>query len=70
LAAFGVIASAWCVVCAFAYLVSPGFAKVFGLSWFDVPMVIFETSLGAWLVFRGLRPFGTAPREFRRDAAV
>jgi hypothetical protein len=63
LAAFGLIASAWCVVCAFAYLVSPGFAKVVGPSWFDVPMVMFETAIGAWLVFRGLRPSGTAPRR-------
>ena len=56
LAAFGVIASAWCVLCAFAYLIHPGFANTVGLSWFDEPMVMFEIAVGCWLLFKGLRP--------------
>ena len=55
LAVFGVISSAWCVFCALAYLVSPNFQNTIGLSWFDMPVVIFEIALGVWLLFKGLR---------------
>jgi hypothetical protein len=56
LAAFGVMSSAWCVVCAFAFIVFPHFDAVVNASWFDLPMVIFEMALGLWLLFKGLRP--------------
>jgi hypothetical protein len=56
LAAFGVISSAWCVICAFAFIVFPHFEATVGLSWFDVPMVLFEMTLGIWLLIKGLRP--------------
>ena len=56
LALFGVIASAWCVLCAFVYLVFPGFAKPVNPYWFDSPMAIFELLLALWLLFKGLRP--------------
>jgi hypothetical protein len=42
LAIFGIIASAWCVLCAFVYLVFPDFAKPVNPYWFDSPMAIFE----------------------------
>jgi hypothetical protein len=58
LAALGVISSAWCVICAFAYLISPDFANTVGPSWFDVPMVVFEVAIGVWLLFKGLGPSG------------
>ncbi len=58
LAAFGVISSSWCVICAFAYLISPNFQNTIGLSWFDMPLVIFEMSIGLWLLLKGLRPPG------------
>ena len=35
LAGFGVIASAWCVLCAFAYLIFPDFDRLVNLWWFD-----------------------------------
>ncbi len=60
LAAFGVISSAWCVICAFAYLISPNFQNTVGLSWFDMPMVIFEIAIGFWLLFKGVGPSGMA----------
>lgn len=63
LAAFGVISSAWCVICAFGFIALPHFETVVGLWWFDVPMVIFETVLGFWLLLRGLRPARTADPE-------
>ncbi len=56
LAAFGVISSGWCVICAFTFLVFPHFNETVDASWFDSPMLIFEMALGLWLVFKGLRP--------------
>jgi hypothetical protein len=58
LAAFGVISSAWCVFCAFVYLIFPGFAEPVNPYWFDSPMAIFEMVLSFWLLFRGLRLSG------------
>ena len=60
LAAFGVISSAWCVFCAFAFIVSPNFQNTVHPGWFDMPMVIFEMALGLWLLFKGLSPSGMA----------
>jgi hypothetical protein len=60
LAAFGIISSVWCVFCAFAFLVFPHYAAVVNASWFDVPMVIFELTLGLWLLIKGFSPSGSA----------
>ena len=59
LAVFGMISSAWCVICAFAFIVFPHFEAVVNAYWFDMPLVIFEMALGLCLVFKGLRPPGT-----------
>jgi Domain of unknown function (DUF4386) len=56
LAAFGVIASAWCVFCAFAFIIFPHFNKTVNDYWFDSPMALFEAALSFWLLFKGLRP--------------
>jgi hypothetical protein len=61
LALFGVISSAWCVLCAFVYLIFPGFAKPVNPYWFDSPMAIFELALAFCLLIQGLRPGKTAP---------
>ena len=64
LAGFGVIASVWCVFCAFAYLVHPGFGDVVNIWWFDTPMVlIFEVVLGFWLLFKGLTSTAAVGRQ-------
>ena len=63
LAAFGMISSAWCVICAFAFIAFPRFDATLNASWFDLPMVIFEMALGCWLLFRGLSPSGLAQPE-------
>jgi hypothetical protein len=60
LAAFGILASAWCAVCTLAFLISPGFSKVVNLWAFDTPMALFEIALSLLLLFRGLRPSGHA----------
>jgi len=56
LSIFGVIGSAWCVVCAFLYLIFPHFNKIVNDWWFDFPMAIFELILSFWLLFKGLSP--------------
>lgn len=60
LAAFGIVASAWCVACTFVLFIFPDFQKVVNLWWFDTPMALFEIALSFLLLFRGLRPVGLA----------
>jgi len=54
LAAFGLIASAWCVLCAFVFLIFPQFNKVVNDYWFDSPMAVFELVISFWLLFKGI----------------
>ena len=54
LSIFGVIASAWCVLCAFIFLIFPSFNKIVNDYWFDSPMAIFELILSFWLLFKGI----------------
>jgi len=56
LAAFGLLASAWCAFCAVAYIANPGFANVVNVWVFDMPMALFYLALSGWLLFRGLGP--------------
>src|SRR2546423_13829545 len=67
LSIFGVIGSAWCVVCAFLYLIFPHFNKIVNDWWFDFPMAIFELILSFWLLFKGLKP--VEPTQARAGAA-
>src|SRR6266436_3242635 len=55
LAAFGVIGSAWCVICAFVFLIFPSFENTVNAYWFDSPMAIFELILSVWLLSKGIR---------------
>ena len=54
LAIFGLVSSAWCVFCAFAFLIFPHFDAAVNASWFDVPLVLFEITLAVWLLLKGL----------------
>jgi hypothetical protein len=54
LSIFGVIASAWCVLCAYVYLIFPNFNKVVNDYIFDTPMALFELIVSFWLLFKGL----------------
>jgi len=56
LSIFGVIASGWCVFCAFVYLIFPNFNKIVNDYLFDTPMALFELIVSFWLLFKGLRP--------------
>ncbi len=55
LALLGVISSAWCVICAFAFLIFPNFGKTVNAYWFDSPMAIFEMIVSFWLLFKGIQ---------------
>jgi hypothetical protein len=55
LAAFGLVASAWCVICAFVFLMFPSFDKTVNAYWFDSPMALFELAVSFWLLFKGLK---------------
>jgi hypothetical protein len=61
LALFGVISSAWCVICAFVFLIFPHFNKIVNDYVFDSPMALFELTLSFWLLFKGLRPSESNP---------
>src|SRR6266516_140519 len=60
LALFGVISSAWCVLCAFIFLIFPHFNKVVNDYIFDTPMALFELIVSFWLLFKGIRPAAVA----------
>src|SRR6266480_6673854 len=49
LSIFGVIGSAWCVFCAFVYLIFPNFNKIVNDYIFDSPMALFELAVSVWL---------------------
>jgi hypothetical protein len=55
LSIFGLIASAWCVLCAFIFLIFPNFNKIVNDYIFDSPMALFELVVSFWLVFKGLK---------------
>lgn len=55
LSIFGLIGSAWCVFCAFAYLIFPNFNKIVNDYIFDSPMALFELIVSIWLLLKGLK---------------
>jgi len=63
LALFGVISSAWCVICAFVFLIFPTFNKIVNDWLFDTPMGLFEMVLSFWLLFKGLKPVEPNPAQ-------
>ena len=66
LAAWGVISSAFCAACTFAFIIFPNFAKVVNLWWFDSPMGIFDLVTSFWLLFKGLSPSAVAEPDKTR----
>jgi len=55
LSIFGVISSAWCVLCAFIFLIFPHFNNIVNDYIFDSPMALFELAVSLWLLFKGLQ---------------
>lgn len=69
LAVFGVISSAWCVVCTLVFYIFPAFDKIVNLWLFDTPMALFDIATSFWLLFRGLNPHGMAGQARARPQA-
>lgn len=67
LSIFGVIASAWCVLCALIYLIFPDFNKIVNDYIFDSPMALFELVVSFWLLFKGLRSPASPMISHRRS---
>jgi len=67
LAIFGVISSAWCVLCAFIFLIFPHFNKIVNDYIFDSPMALFELIVSFWLLLKGLK--SVESNEARTGAA-
>ena len=63
LAAFGILASTWCAVCALGLYIVPDFPKRVSVTWYDAPVALFEIALSFVLLFRGLRPSRIAEQE-------
>jgi uncharacterized protein DUF4386 len=63
LSIFGVIGSAWCVFCAFVYLIFPNFNKIVNDYIFDSPMALFELAVSVWLLFKGLKSVEPNPTQ-------
>src|SRR5437870_1068110 len=63
LSIFGVIASAWCVLCAVVYLIFPDFNKIVNDYIFDSPMALFELVVSFWLLFKGLKPVASVQAQ-------
>lgn len=56
LAAFGVFASFVLASCTLSFIVFPEFTKVATIGVYGGPIFLFELTMGAWLLLRGLRP--------------
>jgi hypothetical protein len=56
LAAWGVFASLWVGVCAFAFIIFPEVAKIVTIEYYGGPIFFFELTMGFWLLFKGIRP--------------
>jgi hypothetical protein len=58
LAALGVFGSLLVATCDFAFIIFPSLAKIVTLVYSSAPIIIFEVTMGFWLLIRGLRPSG------------
>jgi hypothetical protein len=55
LAVWGLLASVWIGVCAFAFIVFPELTKVITVGYYGGPIFLFELTVGLWLIFKGIR---------------
>jgi uncharacterized protein DUF4386 len=55
LAVWGLLASAWIGLCAFAFVVFPELTRVITVGYYGGPIFLFELSIGLWLLIRGIR---------------
>jgi hypothetical protein len=55
LAVWGLLASAWIGVCAFAFVVFPELQRVITIGYYGGPIFLFELTIGSWLLISGIR---------------
>jgi hypothetical protein len=55
LAVWGLLASAWIGICAFAFIVFPELTKVITVEYYGGPIFFFELTIGLWLLFKSVR---------------
>jgi hypothetical protein len=55
LAVWGLVASAWMGICAFAFVVFPELQEVVTIGFYGGPIFLFELTIGSWLLFKGIR---------------
>ncbi len=55
LAVWGLFASAWIGICAFAFIVFPELTKVITIGYYGGPIFLFELTIGLWLLIKGVR---------------
>jgi hypothetical protein len=55
LAAWGLVASVWIGICAFAFVVFPELQKVITIGYFGGPIFLFELTIGSWLLVKSVR---------------
>ncbi len=70
LAAWGVLASLWVGVCAFAFIIFPDFAKIVTIEYYGGPIFFFELTMGVRLLFKGLRTSGKAELDKASERAL
>jgi hypothetical protein len=66
----GVIGAGFGVLCAFLFILVPGFGKAVDPYWYDSPLGISEILISVWLLVRGVRPSTTPMREPIRIGAA
>ncbi len=60
LAAWGVFSSLLMGTCAYAFIIFPELRQIVSVVYYGGPIFIFELTMGLWLLFRELKPGGTA----------
>lgn len=61
LAFAGILSSAWCAVCAVAFLLNSAFADLVNVWVFDTPMALYYLVLSVWLLVKGLPRLPASP---------
>lgn len=62
LAGWGIVSCLFEGFCGFVYLLFPGYGAIVSVNWYELPVMLFNVGLSAWILVRGLkgsRPDGT-----------
>jgi len=56
LAGFGILSCLFEGFCGFAYLLFPGYGAIVSVNYYEMPVLLFNVGLCAWILIKGLRP--------------